>query len=77
MTIGNQSSKIRQMPSTYNIIMVALLPIPINNRYIPQKQLDQQPQGKQEVLNIVFRWVLCPRTFKQSPSAESGYYNVL
>jgi hypothetical protein len=77
MTIGNQSSKIRLMPSTYSIIMVALLPIPINNRNIPQKRLDEQQQGNQEVLNIVLRRVLCPLTCKQSPSAESGYYNVL
>jgi len=41
MTIGNLSSKIRQMPSTDSIVMVALLPIPIKNRNIPQKRLDE------------------------------------
>jgi hypothetical protein len=71
MTIGNQSSKICLMPSTYSIIMVALLPIPIKIRNIPQMRLDEQQQGKQEVLNIVLRRVLCPLTFKQSRSAES------
>jgi hypothetical protein len=40
MTIGNLSSKIRQMPSTRSVVMVALLPIPIKNRNIPQKRLD-------------------------------------
>jgi len=40
MTIGNLSSKIRQMPSTHSIVMVALLPIPIENHIIPHKPLD-------------------------------------
>jgi hypothetical protein len=44
MTIGNLSSKIRQMPSTHSVMMVALLPIPIKNRNIPQKWLDEQRQ---------------------------------
>jgi hypothetical protein len=35
MTIGNLSSKIRRMPSTLSIVMVALLPIRIKNRNIP------------------------------------------
>jgi hypothetical protein len=35
MTIGNVSSKIRQMPSTHSVVMVALLPIQIKNRNIP------------------------------------------
>jgi hypothetical protein len=42
MTIGNLSSKIRQMPSTYSVVMVALLPIPIKNHKIPQKRLDEE-----------------------------------
>ena len=42
MTIGNLFSKIRQMPSTHSIEMVALLPILINNRYVPQIRLDHQ-----------------------------------
>jgi len=42
MTIGNLSSKICQMPSTHRVVMVALLPIPIKNRNIPQKRLDEQ-----------------------------------
>jgi len=42
MTIGNLSSKIRQMPSTHSVVMVALQPIPIRNRNIPQKRLDEQ-----------------------------------
>jgi hypothetical protein len=29
MTIGNLSSKIRQMPSVHTVVMVTLLPIPI------------------------------------------------
>jgi len=77
MTIGNQSSKIRQMPSTHSVVMVALLPIPIKNRNIPQTPLDDQRQTNPEVLNEVFWRVLQPLTFKQHPSAGSGYYNVL
>jgi len=42
MTIGNLSSKLRQMPSTHSIVMVALLRIPIKNRNIPQKRLNEQ-----------------------------------
>jgi hypothetical protein len=44
MTIGNLSSKIRQMPSVHTVVMVALLPIPIKNRNIPQIRLDEQRQ---------------------------------
>jgi hypothetical protein len=42
LTIGNLSSKIRQMPSTHNVVMVALLPIPIMNRNIAQKRLETE-----------------------------------
>jgi len=77
MIIGNLSSKIRQMPSAHTVVMVALLPIPIKNRNIPQKRLDEQRQTNREVLNEVLRRVLQPLTFKLNPSAESGYYNVL
>jgi hypothetical protein len=35
MSIGNLSSKLRQMPSTHSVIIVALLPIPIKDRNIP------------------------------------------
>jgi len=77
MTIGNLSSKIRQTPSTHSVVMVALLPILIKNLNIPQKWLDEQRQTNQEVLNEVLRRVLQPLTFKQHPSAQSGYYNVL
>jgi hypothetical protein len=42
MKIGNLSSKIRQMHSTHSVVMVALLPIPIKKRNIPQKQLDER-----------------------------------
>jgi len=44
MTIGNLSSKIRQMPSMRSIVMVALLPIPNMNCNIPQKRLNEQWQ---------------------------------
>jgi len=44
MTIGNQSLKLRQMPSMHSVVVVALLPIPIKNRNIPQKRLDEQCQ---------------------------------
>jgi len=77
MTIGNLSSKIRQTPSTLSVVMVALLPIPIKNRNSSQKRLDLQRQTNREVLNEVLRRLLQPLTFKQNPSAGSGYYNVL
>jgi hypothetical protein len=77
MKIGNLSSKIHQMPSTHSVVMVALLPIPIKNRNIPQKRLDEQRQTNQEVLKEVLRQLLQPLTFKHNPSAESGYYKVL
>ena len=65
------------MPSTHSVVIVALLPIPIKNRNIPQKRLDEQQQTNREVLNEVLRRELQPLTFKQHPSTESGYYNVL
>jgi len=73
MTIGNLSSKMRQMPLTHCVVMVALLPIPIKNCTIAQKQRDEQWQTDREVLNEHLRWVLQPLTFKQNPSAESWY----
>jgi hypothetical protein len=77
MTIGNPSSKIRQTPSTHSIVMVALLLIPIKNRNIPHKGLDEVRQTNREVLNEVHRRLLQPLTSKQNPSAGSGYYIVL
>jgi len=77
MTIVNLPSKICQMPSMHSVVMVALLPIPIKNRSIPQKWLDEQWQTNREVLNKALRRILQPLTFQQNPSAESGYYNVL
>jgi len=77
MTIGNLSSKIRQMPSTHSVVIVALLAIPIKNRNIPQKRLDEQRETNREVLNEVLRRVLQPLTFKHNPGTKSGYYNVL
>jgi len=77
ITIGNLSSKIRQMPSTHSLIMVALLLIPIKNCNMPQKQLHEQRQPNREVRNEVLWQVLQHVTFKQNPGAESGNYNVL
>jgi len=77
MTIGNLRSKISQTPWTHSIVIVALLPIPIKNRNIPWKRLDGQRQTNREVLKEVLQQVLQPLTFKQHPSAESRYYNVL
>jgi len=77
MTIGNLSSKICQMPSTHTIVMVALLPIPIQNCNIPHKRLDEQWRTHREVLNTVLRRLLQPLTFKQNPHTESRYYKVL
>jgi hypothetical protein len=77
MTIGNLSAKIRQMPSTHSVVMVTRIPIPIKNRNIPWKALDEKRQTNRYVLNEVLRRVPHPHTFQQNPSAESGYYNVL
>jgi hypothetical protein len=41
MTIGNLSSKLYPMPSMQSVVMVALLPIPIQNRNMPHKGLDE------------------------------------
>jgi len=68
MTIGNLSSKIRQMPSTHTVVMVALLPIPIKNRNISQKRLDEQRQTNQEVLDKVRQRVFQPLTCEKNPN---------
>ena len=77
MTFGHLSWKFRQMPSMHAVVMVTLLPIPINNCHLPQKQLAEQWQINQEVLNEVPWQGLHPLTWKQNPSAKSRYYNVL
>jgi len=77
MTIGNQSSKLRQMLCTDSVVLFAQLPILIKNREIPQKRLDKHRQTYREVLNAVLRQVLHHHPFEQNPSAKSGYYNVL
>ena len=70
MTIGNVSSKICQMPSTHSVIKVTLLLIPIKNRNIPQKGLDEQQQTNREMLNTVLRWVRQPLIFTLNPGPE-------
>jgi len=77
MTIGNLSSKIRQMPSTNSVLMVALLPIPITNRNIPQKRLEEEGQTNRQVWNEGLRRVLLPLTCHHNPNSESGNFNVL
>jgi hypothetical protein len=77
MTIGNLSSKLRQINITNIIVMVVLLPIPIQNRIIPHKRLDEQLQRNRDVLNKVLQPHLQPLMFEQNPNTESGYYNVL
>jgi hypothetical protein len=67
MTIGNLCSKIRQMPSTYNIVMVTLQLILIKNRNIPQKGLDQKQQTDRELLMNLLRQVLQPPTSSIAP----------
>jgi len=76
MTMGNVSSKICPIPSTYSIFLVTLLLIPIKNHNIVQKRLDEQWQTNWEVLNEELWWELQPLTLKHNPSAESGYYSV-
>jgi len=50
--------------------MVALLPIPINNRNILQKRVDVQRQTNREVLNEVLSPVPQLLTFKQNPNTR-------
>jgi len=77
MTIGNLSSKIRQLPSTHTVIIVAILLIAIKNCNIPQNRLDKQQQTNREVLNVVLRQIHQSVTFKPNPNTESEYYNFL
>jgi len=77
MPIGNPSSKSNQMPSMHSVVIVALLPIPINNRNISEMRLDEQRHTNRGVLNAVLRSVLQTLPIRQHPSAERGCYNVL
>jgi hypothetical protein len=63
MTIANLSSKIREMPSTHTVVIIALMPIPIKNGNIAQMHLDEQRRTNREVLEGVLLRVLQPRTF--------------
>jgi hypothetical protein len=56
----------------HTIMMVALLPIPIINRNIPQKWLDEQLYTNQKLLNKVLQRELQCLTFKHNPSTEHG-----
>ena len=77
MTIEKLSSKICQILAMHIIVMIALLPIPIKNRNIPQRPLHKHRQTKREVVNDVLWWVLHPLTSERNHGAERGYYNVL
>jgi len=61
----------------HSIVMVALLPIPIQYRNFPQKRLDERCQTTREMLNEVLRWLLQPLTSIHNLSAGRRYYNVL
>jgi hypothetical protein len=77
MTIGNLTSKIRQLPSTHTVVIVTLMEIPITNIIIPQKQQDEQQQTNREVPNIVLWRALQPLTLKQHPNTHSWFHNIL
>jgi hypothetical protein len=77
LSIGNVSSKLRHMPSTNRVVIVAILPIPIKNGNLPQTWLDEQRHTNREVLNEILWRVLQPLNLKHNPSAVSGYFNVL
>jgi hypothetical protein len=53
-------------------MMVALLPIPIINRNIPQKWLDGQLYTNKKLLNEVLQRELQCLTIKHNPSTEHG-----
>jgi len=65
------------MPSTYSVVIVALLLIAIKNRNILHKQLDERWQTNRGVLNKVLWWVLQPLIIEYNPSTKNKYYNVL
>jgi hypothetical protein len=69
MRFGNLFSKMGQMPSEDTVVMVALLPLPIKNRNIPRKRLDELRQTNRKVLNEELQLILQPFTFKLNPSA--------
>jgi hypothetical protein len=77
ITFGNLSSNIRQKPSTYTVVMVALRPNPIKNCNIPQERPDEQQLTNREVLKEVLRRVCLTLPLKQHPNAEKGYYNIV
>ena len=77
MTIRNQSSRIRKVPSTHSVMMVTLLLMSINNHNISQNCLHKQQYTNREVLKDVHWLVLQPLTVKDNTSTESGQYNVL
>ena len=77
MTIGNLSSKIRQMPSTHSVVMVVLLLIPIKKGNMSQMRLDWQRQTNRVVLNDVLRRLLHLCIFKHNSGGGSEYHNVL
>ena len=76
MTIDNLSMKIRQIPSTHSVVIVALLPLPIKDCNVHLKRLDEQRQTNREVLNEVLQRLLQHLTFKHNCSGVSGYHNV-
>jgi hypothetical protein len=71
MTIANLSSNTRQMPSMHSVGMVALLPIPINNRNILQKRLAEQWQANRELLNEVLPEVSSHSSLHQIPAPRA------
>jgi hypothetical protein len=77
MTIGNLSSMIHQMPPTHSVVMLALQLIPIKNRNISPQRVNELRQTTREVPITVLRRVRQPLNFKEHPSTESRYYNVL
>jgi len=68
--------KIRQIPSTHSVVIVALLPLPIKDCNVHLKRLDEQRQTNREVLNEVLQRLLQHLTFKHNCSGVSGYHNV-
>jgi hypothetical protein len=77
MTIGNLSSKIRQMPLTHKFEMVTPLPIPLKNRNITQKRMDELKQTKREMLNNILQRLVHRLTIMHNCGVESGYFKVL
>jgi len=60
MTIGNRSTTIKMAPSYHSILLIALLPIPIEMCDVPISQYNAQKEHNRKIKQHVLRHVLGP-----------------